>query len=128
MGNIWLSLRDWQKTLTGRILTYMQAYVKDFNWSACSNLRVFLNRIDIKPRTLSRNELLQQAKFIKPALWKKIETGRREEFDEQLWNITMDEVREKRWLDGPYSFEEFEVMFDGVWLPVRRFAVLSGVP
>ena len=123
--------------LNGKHLALLERLAKDIDWPDLdihASIREGFQLVgmqqpsgifesDIKPRTLSRNELLQQAKFIKPALWKKIETGRREQYDEELWNITLDEVREKRWLDGPYSFEELEVMFDGVWLPVRRFAV-----
>ncbi len=35
----------------------------------------------------------------------------------------MEEVTVKRWLDGPYSYEELECLFEGVWDPVRRFGV-----
>ena len=37
----------------------------------------------------------------------------------------MEEVKQKRWLDGPYSFEELECMFNGVWNPVRRFGLMQ---
>ena len=35
----------------------------------------------------------------------------------------MEEVTVKRWRDGPYSYEELECLFEGVWNPVRRFGV-----
>ncbi|CAK9004344.1 unnamed protein product, partial [Durusdinium trenchii] len=78
---------------------------------------------DVKHRTLSERELLSQSKHIKPALWGKISSAPATEYQQDLWDITMQEVREKHWLQGPFSFEELEVMFDGVWMPVRRFAV-----
>ena len=80
---------------------------------------------DIKPRSLSEEELVKQAKFIKPALWGKIKAQTPTENDRELWDTTMAEVRDKKWLQGPYSFEELEVMFNGQWLPVRRFPVIQ---
>ena len=35
----------------------------------------------------------------------------------------MEEVTTKRWLDGPYSYDELECLFEGIWNPVRRFGV-----
>lgn len=78
---------------------------------------------DIKPRSLSSCELDKQMKYLNPALWEKPKAGKTADFEDELWNMTMDEVIEKRWLDGPYNKEELDTLFDDAWLPVRRFAV-----
>lgn len=78
---------------------------------------------DIKPRSLSGEELIAQSKFIKPALWGKNSHGQTNDYDEGLWNITMSEVHDKRWLSGPYTKDELDVLLGDSWIPVRRFAV-----
>ena len=78
---------------------------------------------DIKPRSLTEEELIKQLKFLKPALWGKVESGSSADYDEELWESTMQEMKEKHWLEGPYSRAELDVLFDEAWLPVRRFAV-----
>eukprot|EP00438_Fugacium_kawagutii_P029267 Skav207045 [mRNA] locus=scaffold709:16974:19130:+ [translate_table: standard] len=78
---------------------------------------------DVKPRTLSADELENQLEFIKPALWNKMQSEQQAEYANELWEATMEEVTDKKWLEGPYNFDELEVMFNQHWLPVRRFAV-----
>ena len=78
---------------------------------------------DIKPRTLSVAELEAQMQFIRPALWRKIQTENDTEYCQELWDITMEEVTKKKWLQGPYESDELDVLFESQWLPVRRFAV-----
>ena len=80
---------------------------------------------DVKPRTLSEHELIKQSRHLKPALWSKVSKSSEGEHDSGLWELTMEEVKQKRWLDGPYSFEELECMFEGIWNPVRRFGVMQ---
>ena len=60
---------------------------------------------------------------MKPALWSKIRSSPKSDFDDDLWALTMEEVTIQRWLDGPYSYDELECLFEGVWNPVRRFGV-----
>ena len=78
---------------------------------------------DVKPRSLSEDELVKHSHHLKPALWRKIRSSSKSDFDDDLWALTMEEVAIKRWLDGPYSYDELECLFEGVWNPVRRFGV-----
>ena len=78
---------------------------------------------DVKPRSLSEEELVKHSRHLKPALWSKIRSAPKSDFDDNLWALTMEEVTTKRWLDGPYSYDELECLFEGVWNPVRRFGV-----
>ena len=79
--------------------------------------------VDVKPRSLSEDELIKHSRHLKPALWSKIRNSPKSDFDDDLWTLTMEEVTTKRWLDGPYSYDELECLFEGVWNPVRRFGV-----
>eukprot|EP00435_Cladocopium_sp_Y103_P058672 s441_g20.t1 len=78
---------------------------------------------DIKPRTLSEADLTKQLQFLKPALWGKVQAAQQTDFEQELWDITMQEMQEKGWLEGPYDKNELDVLFNDRWLPVRRFAV-----
>ena len=78
---------------------------------------------DVKPRSFSEDELIKHSRHLKPALWSKIRNAPKSEFEDELWTLTMEEVTTKRWLDGPYSYDELECLFEGVWNPVRRFGV-----
>eukprot|EP00435_Cladocopium_sp_Y103_P013398 s4340_g3.t1 len=78
---------------------------------------------DIKPRTLSEEDLTKQLRFLKPALWGKVQSSPPADYDNEIWDITMQEMRDKGWLEGPYSKKELDVLFQEQWLPVRRFAV-----
>ena len=79
--------------------------------------------VDVKPRSLSEEELVKHSRRLKPALWSKIRSSPKSDVDDDLWALTMEEVTTKRWLDGPYSYDELECWFEGVWNPVRRFGV-----
>ena len=78
---------------------------------------------DVKPRSFSEDELIKHSRHLKPALWSKIRNAPKSEFEDELWTLTMEEVTTKRWLDGPYSYDELECLFEGTWNPVRRFGV-----
>ena len=56
---------------------------------------------DVKPRSLSEDELVKYSRHLKPALWSKIRSSWKSDFDDDLWALTMEEVMVKRWLDGP---------------------------
>ena len=80
---------------------------------------------DVRPRFLTEENLLKQSKFMRPALWNRIKKAPPNDYDGELWNATMEEVVSKRWLDGPYSYDELDTLFNGEWNPVRRFAVVQ---
>ncbi len=55
---------------------------------------------DVRPRFLTEENLLKQSELIKPALWNRIKKAPSNDYDDELWQATMDEVVAKRWLDG----------------------------
>ena len=59
---------------------------------------------DCKPPQYDESELMSRGKFIRPALWGKLQAEPLQEFSKPLWDITMQEAREKGWLNGPLSF------------------------
>ena len=75
--------------------------------------------------TLSEEQLVGDAKFLKPALLGKIRAGVGGEHSSALYNITVAEAKEKSWLKGPYSPAEMDQRYNGRWLPVRRFPVVQ---
>ena len=75
--------------------------------------------------TLSEEQLVGDAKFLKPALLGKIRAGVGGEHSSALYDITVAEAKEKSWLKGPYSPAEMDQRYNGRWLPVRRFPVVQ---
>ena len=78
---------------------------------------------DIKPRSLSEDDFVKQLKFLQPALWGEVQSSPRADYEVDLWDMTMQELTDKAWLEGPYLRDELDVLFEEEWLPVRRFAV-----
>ncbi|CAE7733672.1 unnamed protein product [Symbiodinium sp. CCMP2592] len=62
--------------------------------------------VDRKPALMTRAELVQHAKFLKPALWAKVASA-------------------EEWLTGPYSWDELQARHPEGWLPVRRFGIVQ---
>ena len=52
--------------------------------------------VDVKPRSLSEDELIKHSRHLKPALWSKIRNSPKSDFDDDLWTLTMEEVTTKR--------------------------------
>jgi hypothetical protein len=46
--------------------------------------------------------------------------------ERQVRDITMDEARVKKWLDGPYTASEVTRLLGEDWVPVRRFGITQG--
>ena len=44
-------------------------------------------------------------------------------FDAGTWDATVLEAEEKAWLQGPFTWNQLEDMFEGDWMPVRRFGI-----
>ena len=78
-----------------------------------------------KAATLSEQQLMSDARFLKPALLGKIRSGGGGEHSEELCDLTVAESTEKSWMRGPFKPSEFDKQFGGVWLPVRRFPVVQ---
>ena len=81
---------------------------------------------DVKPPVSSVAEFWDAAEILKTQLWSKIATSGELDFSHPLWEITLEEAdpsKGKSWLKGPYSYEQLERMYEGKWMPCRRFAV-----
>ena len=81
---------------------------------------------DVKPPVSSVAEFWDAAEILKTQLCSRIATSGELEFSHPLWEITLEEAdpsKGKSWLKGPYSYEQLESMYEGKWMPCRRFAV-----
>ena len=78
---------------------------------------------DFKPATITENELMKKAKFLRPALIGKLKSKPEVEHLDELHSVTRAEATDKQWLTGPSTAEELHKEFPGGWLPVTRFAV-----
>ena len=72
--------------------------------------------------TLTPDQLDDQYSILKKVVWSGVETGR---IDKEVWDATVEEAKQKGWLDGPYIFEELEKKFPEGWAPVRRFGIVQ---
>ncbi|CAE7446306.1 unnamed protein product [Symbiodinium microadriaticum] len=81
--------------------------------------------VDRKPASLTREELLQHSKFLRPALWAKVSSSPLDETARCIWETTQQELIEKEWLTGPFSWEQLQARYPGGWLPVRRFGLVQ---
>ena len=79
----------------------------------------------IKAASMSEEQLMKDAKFLKPALLGKIRASRGDAHSKELYELTESEALDKGWLSGPYTALEMDERFSGRWLPVRRFAVIQ---
>ena len=79
----------------------------------------------IKAASMSEEQLMKDAKFLKPALLGKIRASRGDAHGKELYELTESEALDKGWLSGPYTALEMDERFSGRWLPVRRFAVIQ---
>ena len=80
---------------------------------------------DCNPPLHSEEDLMSKGKFLRPALWGKIQSEPLQEFSQPLWEMTVKEAKEKEWLKGPLTYDEINFLYDNDWLPVRRFAVFQ---
>ena len=64
--------------------------------------------------TLTPDQLDDQYSILKKVVWSGVETGR---IDKEVWDATVEEAKQKGWLDGPYNFEELEKKFPEGWAP-----------
>eukprot|EP00435_Cladocopium_sp_Y103_P014126 s1913_g3.t1 len=76
-----------------------------------------------KTATMSEVELMMQSKFLRPAIVGKTKSAGKGPHSEALYDITLKEATEKRWLRGPFTFQQVSEEVGKQWLPVRRFCV-----
>ena len=79
----------------------------------------------LKAASISEEQLMRDAKFLKPALLGKIRANGGGEHAKELYDVTLAEAAEKAWLKGPFGHAEMDRRFNGSWLPVRRFPVVQ---
>ena len=103
---------------------------KELHKELCSGFRITgearatgVFRQQPKPATMTEEELMQQSKFLRPAIIGKAKNYNENQFAQELYDITLREATEKQWLKGPYTFEEITERVGQQWLPVRRFCV-----
>ena len=81
-------------------------------------------KTEVKPATMDKEQLMRDAKFLRPLILGKIANQQGVPEDEQaLYDLTMDEAKNKGWLEGPYDPAAVTEKQRGVWLPVRRFGI-----
>eukprot|EP00435_Cladocopium_sp_Y103_P038385 s723_g10.t1 len=79
----------------------------------------------LKAASMSVEQLMKDAKFLKPALLGKIKVNGCNEHGAELFDMTLLEATEKSWLRGPFTIAEVDQRHSGCWLPVRRFPVVQ---
>eukprot|EP00435_Cladocopium_sp_Y103_P031944 s3086_g8.t1 len=80
-------------------------------------------RLQPKTGSMSESELMEQSKFLRPAIIGKTKNAGSGLHTKELFDITLTEATEKKWLQGPYCYEEVTQLLGRSWLPVRRFCV-----
>ncbi|CAE7224116.1 unnamed protein product [Symbiodinium sp. CCMP2592] len=128
---------DVEKIVARKNLTLLRRVAEDLQWPDATIIDDIENgfelvgeakltgifEVDPKPSSMSVDELLEHAKFLKPALWGKVSGDASHPDDQELWDLTCAEADEKGWLHGPYTWEQLQNMFDSKWIPVRRFSI-----
>ncbi|CAE7216565.1 pol [Symbiodinium sp. CCMP2592] len=128
---------DVEKIVARKNLTLLRRVAEDLQWPDATIIDDIENgfelvgeakvtgifEVDPKPSSMSVDELLDHAKFLKPALWGKVSGDASHPDDQELWDLTCAEADEKGWLHGPYTWEQLQNMFDSKWIPVRRFSI-----
>ena len=81
-------------------------------------------KTEIRPANLDKQQLMMDAKYLRPLILGKITNQNNVPEDEQaLYDLTVDEAANKGWLDGPFDPSEISEQMGGPWLPVRRFGI-----
>ena len=78
--------------------------------------------VELKPAELTVGKLLEDRKFMKPALLGKVKSTVVDDDHRELWAKTCQEA-DGHLLEGPLTVEQVDNMFPGGWSPVRRFGV-----
>ena len=80
---------------------------------------------DVRPAELDEQEFWTRAPALQNSLVEKIRKQAIADFEQPLWELTLDEAdpNSKAWLHGPLSLEEVRQRFGDKWCPCRRFAV-----
>ena len=80
-------------------------------------------KAETKHASLSEEELLKKAKFIRPMVLGRVANSEKPEWLEDLQTITRNEADDKHWLEGPLTYEGVCRELGDEWIPVQRFAV-----
>ncbi len=77
---------------------------------------------ELKPAEITTEKLLEDRKFMKPALLGKVIASVTDEDHKELWAKTCQEA-DGHLLEGPLTLTQVDSMFPGGWSPVKRFGV-----
>ena len=72
---------------------------------------------------MDKTKLMEDAKFLRPALLGKVKQQVCDDDHNKLYEMTLKEANVKGGLVGPYEPEQITTMIDGPWIPVRRFGI-----
>ena len=72
---------------------------------------------------MDKTKLMEDSKFLKPALLGKVKQHTCDDDHCKLYEMTLKEANVKGWLEGPYEPEQVTEMINGPWMPVRRFGI-----
>ena len=78
--------------------------------------------VELKPAEITVDKLLDDRKFMKPALLGKVKSTVVDDDHRELWAKTCQEA-DGHLLEGPLTVGQVDSMFPGGWSPVRRFGV-----
>lgn len=79
----------------------------------------------LKAASMSEEQLMRDTNFMRPALLGKIRSQRDDEFSRELFEMTVEEASNKRWLQGPLTPTQVSDVVGDKWMPVRRFGILQ---
>lgn len=78
--------------------------------------------VEIRPAEITVERLLEDRKYMKPALLGKVKSCVVDDDHRELWDKTCKEA-DGHLLEGPLTVAQVDSMFPGGWSPVRRFGV-----
>ncbi|CAE7657217.1 unnamed protein product [Symbiodinium sp. CCMP2592] len=74
--------------------------------------------------SISESELMENADSIRASLLARVSADPLDENAEELYDVTLQEATQKKWLDGPMTPGDIGKRFEA-WIPVRRFCVVQ---
>ena len=127
-----------RKVLKGKRLLLLEALAKEVEWpdhALHQEIRdgfmltgytgptgVF--KTEIRPAKMDKAQLMADSKFLRPLILGKLKGPAGNTEDEQtLYDLTLEEARDKEWLSGPFDPQQISEHQKGTWLPVRRFGI-----
>lgn len=128
-----------EAVLGAKRLLLMEGVAKSINWPDTSLFKEMSEgfrlvghatksnvfRPGIKAASMSEDQLMKDAKFLRPVLLGKIRASHGDAHSKELYELTLSEAVDKGWLQGPFTSLDMDERFAGRWLPVRRLSVVQ---